>query len=271
MMPQHVDVQPVEPPPLTHPSWVEQKALAGLAARVAALARAALAGGGVTCAGSHEPQAQLRDEAVWQGGWAAEASWAQVGRWRMLFSTGAAEAMLAAQLGQDELTEHPLTELDLRLLEGPVRRLAGDLGRELQSSGAPAEIIMSRGVSSAEFSPAVVWPFAVQRGGLQGEALLLTPWEDLRELLQPEPDDRVLTPEALRQAPVLVEAILTALPVTPRELLGMQPGDVLRLGAADRLSVVTANGRPFARGRAGAKGRTLAINIQHIEPPGEAT
>jgi flagellar motor switch/type III secretory pathway protein FliN len=260
------EVVPIElrtcrpPAPLGYPTPSEQQALEAFAVRLAAVLEGALSSKGVTCACGGEVQVGEG----WDREWAAEAAWRQGALWRLRLSQGAAEAILAAQLGQDELTAHALTELDLRIMGEALGGLAREIGRELEGRGGAAEVAMSLAASPLPGEPLVIWTMTVQHGSLEGEAALVTVWEELAEVLMPETEEGVLEVEVLHGAAVTIEALLPGPPLTAGELWGMQPGDVLKLGAVDRPSVVTANGQPFARGRAGARGETLAVNIQEI-------
>ncbi|MBU0610947.1 MAG: FliM/FliN family flagellar motor C-terminal domain-containing protein, partial [Armatimonadetes bacterium] len=178
---------------------------------------------------------------------------------------GAVAALLAAQLGQDEVGEAPLSDLDLRLLQLPVRALAGELGRALGATGALSDLRMTRGVSGS-VGPVLLWRARLEHRSHKGEAVLVASWPELQVRLSTEAEPRRIGLDMVAAAPVLVEATLAAPLLTARELRDMQPGDVLIMGAGDRESLLCANGVVFARGRMGAKGTRLAINIQQIEP-----
>jgi hypothetical protein len=259
--------EPVVPPPLGYPSFAEERLLRDLAERLAAVVVAALQGSRLQ--GAAQQAGRVLDEESAVGDGVVEATWQQ-GAWRLRLSVDAAEVLLAAQLGQRELSAHALTDLDLRLLAGPVRRMAEGVGRQLLDRDLRSEVRLSRSIQPLPSGPCVSWSFTVTLGGRQGEFVLLTPWQNLRALLGAEPDDSVMEPGMLREAPVVVEALMTAPPLTPRDLLGLQPGDIVRLGALDRPSVLAANGVPFATGPVGARGMAMAVNIQTIEPLQEA-
>ena len=78
------------------------------------------------------------------------------------------------------------------------------------------------------------------------------------------PDVRVLS-----QAEVTVEALLPGPELTARELLELQPGDVICLGSAEQEALLAAEGAPVGRGRAGARQGRLAVNISEMSNTGE--
>ncbi len=252
-----------EPPSVEAPSHAQEAALQVLGARVQHLLAAAFASFGVTC--TPDPEPDWLPRRLETGFWAAAATWSHGGAWRLLLSPTGTTALLAAQLGQDELAEHALTDLDLRLLQLPARALAADLGRELRLAGGAPSPALARGPVPAGAEAVVAWRMHVAHGPAGGEVVLTVPWADLRACLTPPEGGQRLQREELADAPVVVEAVVVAPPVTPRELLEMQPGDVLALGPGDQQSILRANGAPVAWGRIGAKGATLAISIQHVE------
>lgn len=267
-MPTSDVAQRYEPPSVEAPSHAQEAVLQALGARVQHLLAAAFASFGVTCTPDAEPDWQPRR--LETGFWAAAATWSHGGDWRLLLSPKGTTALLAAQLGQDELAEHALTDLDLRLLRLPARALAADLGRELRlAAGAPSPAL-ARGPVPAVAEAVVAWRMHVAHGPVGGEVVLTVPWSDLRRCLTLPAGEQRLRRDELADAPVVVEAVVVAPPVTPRELLEMQPGDVLALGPGEQQSILRANGAPVAWGRIGAKGATLAISIQHVEGGREA-
>jgi len=252
-----------DPPSVEAPSCAQTVALQTLGVRVQQLLADACASFGVTCTPDPEPDRQPRR--LEEGFWAVAATWSHGGAWRLLLSPTAATALLAAQLGHDELAEHPLTDLDLRLLQLPARALAADVGRELRLAGGAPSPALARGPVPAGTEAVVAWRARLEHGPVGGEVVLAVPWADLGPCLMPPTEGQPLQREELADAPVVVEAVVVAPPVTPRELLEMQPGDVLALGPGDQQSILRANGAPVAWGRIGAKGATLAISIQHVE------
>ena len=265
----HPVAEPYEPPAADQPSRAERQALQALTERVRPLLAAAFGSAEVNYTLLQEPGPEWAPRPPDEGGWAIGAAWVHGGAWRLLLAPEAAAALLAAQLGQDELADHAFTDLDLRLLQLPMRSLAGELARALGVGGNAPELVLARGPAPVGVEPAVLWRVRLEHRGRAGEVLLAASWPELRAALAPPASQRRLDPRLLDGAPVGVEAFLAAPTLTARELLDMQPGDVLTLGAGDQESILTAHGLPFARGRMGAKGGRLAISIQHIEPPKE--
>ncbi len=258
-------VEPYVPPSVAQPSAAERAALQRLTERLRQQLPASFAAAGVSCALVEEPDFSRVPEVLTGGEWAAEAAWAHGGAWRLLLAPGAVAALLAAQLGQDEVREAPLSDLDLRLLQLPVRTLAAELGRALGASGAPPDLRMARGVPDGG-GPALRWRARLEHRAHAGEVVLVASWPELQAVLSAGAEPQRMGLDMVAEAAVLVEATLAAPQLTARELRDMQPGDVLIMGAGDRESLLCANGVVFARGRMGAKGTRLAINIQQIEP-----
>lgn len=263
---EHIAI-PYTPPPAHHPTAEQGRALDAFAGRVLSLLQGALSRAGAGCAPASDPGLTWEPAPLWELEWATQAAWTQAARWRLLLAEGATEALLAAHLGQDSLAQHALTDLDLRLLELPVGSLVAGLAAELPASGSSPEVTMSRGGAPAETAPAVAWSVVVRHGPAEGQALLVAPWDELSPVISPPADEQRLRTADLQHAPVTVEAITAAGHLTPRELLDMQPGDVLDLGPAEQLSLLLANGRAFARGRPGAKGTHLAMSIHELNSP----
>jgi len=266
----HDIAEPYDVPSVTEPSRAQREALLARAERVGRVLPAGLGLAGLSGSVVAAPGPEWLPEAAPMGnGWAVAATWGQDGAWRLLLTSEAVSLVLAAQLGQDELADHCITDLDLRLLQLPVRALANELARELPAGGGTAGLALTHPPGPAGHEAVATWRVRLEHGGQGGEMLLAIAWEALSAMLAPPADETRLAREEVIGAPVLVEAMLAGPALTARELAEMEPGDVVALGAGEHTSVLRANGLPFARGRIGAKGARLAVNIQEIEPATE--
>lgn len=254
------------PPSVDEPSGRQLALLQELAPVVQKALSDAFRRCGIVCLSHGEGSLQDGDECPEGATPAVVADWWQGTGWRLSMSAGAAEAVLAAQLGHQTLVEHALTDLDLRLLEIPVRYLCAELARQEALGPLRREIVLQRESWEGDHAPSFAWRARLQHGGLSAGLTLQGQWPELAEALTPAVDERRLEPSQLRDATVLAEAVVPGPVLTVGDLTQLQPGDVLTLGGLEHLSLLRAQGRPVARGRIGVKGSRLAINITNISP-----
>jgi flagellar motor switch protein FliM len=108
-------------------------------------------------------------------------------------------------------------------------------------------------------------------GGVSGPLAVEVAWEELRPRLGAmvsQPGG--VAAEALQEAQVAVEVMFPPQSLTAAELLGLQPGDVIRLGAANRPVWLRVGSKWIGRGRAGAQGKQLAVSVTGLHSKEES-
>ncbi|MEN6642645.1 MAG: FliM/FliN family flagellar motor switch protein [Armatimonadia bacterium] len=244
------------------PAPAEERALTALAARLHAVVTASLNRFSSLQARVGEVRWELREPE--QRSCAIEAWWGQPGlEWVLLMDHAAAETVLAGMLGYGALAPRErLTATDLELLQLPLRDLAGQVQAEFAQPVGAVAIGETRQLPGTE---CVCLHFEIGIGESTGEGMLLVAWESLRRLYRDAGrESATIDLGALEQAVVRLEAMMPGVDLTLRELLDLQPGDVLQLGALDLQAAVTANGHAFARGKVGAKGERLAVHVTEV-------
>ena len=254
------------PPSVDEPSGSQLAVLRELAPVVMQALGDAFRRCGVACLSCDD--GAFADEDEHPAGEAAvvEATWWQGAGWQLFFSAGAAEATLAAQLGHQTLVQHALTDLDLRLLEIPVRTLCQELARQEALGPVRRAVSVTRGNWGGDGVGTFAWRVRLQHGGVTGDVVLRAQWRELADALAPAGDGGRLRRGQLLHAPVLAEVVVPGPSLTVGDLAQLQPGDVLTLGSLEHLSQLRAHGRAVAAGRVGVKGSRLAINITNISP-----
>lgn len=252
----------IQIPSVEAPTPAEKCALTALAERLQSVAASALSRFSALPARVGEvrweigaPDSQAR---------AIEARWGQPDlQWVLLMEYRAAEAVLAGMLGFSTLAPSEcLTPTDLELLQLPLRQLAGQMQAELAQ---PAGAVDLGDVGQLPRAECVCLRFDISVGESVGTAMLLVAWESLRRLYRrADAGSRTLGLRALEGVSMRLDASMPGGEPTLQQLLDLQPGDVLQLGPLDLQTVVTANGKDFARGKVGAKGEHLAVHITEI-------
>ncbi len=245
-------------------SYSQRQALDKMQAQIQQGWRAGWAKAGVQ--GSDLEAAELWAQPPWQAQPSSGvfAQWQQELLWHIYLSPEAVQALLSAQLGQEELSAHEVTELDLRLLQIPLRQFAVHWAEGLSLRRAPGEILLKR--SGFLSSPPLLlgWTGVLAYGRHQGPVWLATAWEAFAVWLQPPAAAHKLTMEALAHLPLEAEVVLTGPVLSARELLDMQPQDILLLGQADKNAFLSVHQRLIGWGHLGAKGNYLALHIHHM-------
>ena len=191
--------------------------------------------------------------------------------WQMIVPKSGVEAIVAGLLGFPELRpDQPLGAVDRGLIEMVLTELAREASRELNLPPSEARALWTDGTCCPQ--PALPFmQFALSlRIGDQSHAVFATVgWDDLLAHLRPAAARGMADLGLVSQAEVTVEALLPGPELTARELLELQPGDVICLGIAEQEALLTAEGVAVGRGRAGARSGRVAVNISEMSDTGE--
>jgi len=216
--------------------------------------------------GGHLEAAQLWGQPPWNEEplLGVSAHWQQELPWHIYLSAEAVQALLGAQLGQEELSAHEITELDLRLLQISMQKFAAHWSQGLSLRRPPSEIVLKRGGFFSFPQRLLGWTGALCYGKHHGCVWLATELEALGTWLQPPSGAQQLPLEAIASLPVEVEVMLQGPVLSVQELLSLQPQDILLLGQADKNSFLCAHQRLIGWGHLGAKGHHLALHIRQM-------
>ena len=184
------------------------------------------------------------------------------------------------------LPDRPITDIEGRLLVKLVTPLLGLL-KEACGPGEPIDFAVSEVRTSAQLfqsaaphDPLVLATFDVRMGETSGHMRLATPCATIEPLLERfgvPAHPAVQTPESnpgqisrsLSEAQLDVVADLAVTQITVRELMDLEPGDLLKTGAEmDSEATVYVEGIPKFKGKPGRNRRNKAILISRPIEPG---
>ena len=209
---------------------------------------------------------QIPEDQSWTLQWGAPGP-----QWQLLLPVPAVEGLLAGLLGCAQLRpDHPLTATDRALLGLVVTELARETSRELHLPPTEACAVLPPRTYGSPSSPsqrhfALSLEVAARSHSVQARVA----WDDWLAQQQREQLPVGLDVRLLSEAKVTVEALLPGPELTARELLELQPGDVICMGLAEQEALLAAEGVPVGRGRAGARAGRLAVNVSEMSNTGE--
>ena len=119
-------------------------------------------------------------------------------------------------------------------------------------------------------TPALVLTYGIAGDVAETELKLLLPLEPLaRAVAAAGAGAPSALPETLREVSVEIAVHLGGATIALRDLLALEPGDVIPLEASPSTPVsVEVEGRPVGRGRLGVVDRTLAVSLESVPPSG---
>lgn len=239
-------------------------------ARAVSRALSSLLAQGISCAAQDAARQGDADQTPEDQSWTLQ--WGAPGpQWELLLPVSAAEGLLAGLLGCVQLRpDHPLTATDCALLRLVVAELARETSRELHLPPADSCAVLPPRTYGSPLSPSLRhFALSLEVAGRSHSVHARVAWDDLLTQRQGAPSVGALDARVLSEAKVTVEALLPGPELTARELLELQPGDVICLGLAEQEALLTAEGVPVGRGRAGARAGRLAVNISELSNTGE--
>ncbi len=152
------------------------------------------------------------------------------------------------------------TEIDLALLDAWAQRSLSQVARALDAD-APVSVSRGGGLPDDLADEAIIVAELTFAADRPAGVVVLDP--ELTPQHRGEPSARLADyPEHLLSAAIRADAIITTEPVPIRDLLQLEPGDVLLVGDQDEIRAqVRAGGSTMAAGRPGARADLRAVRI----------
>lgn len=212
------------------------------------------------------------------GGDAEEREWAAAvagdgeRRWVLVAPPATGELLVAAALGL-EPGQPGCGSVDAAVLH----LMTESLVRAAWSATSPSRAAVVEGLPAGGACGAMAglqlrYPVQLTVGLAAAEMRLVGSWAAWRPPRggPTSPGGAGLTLDGLAAATVAVEAVLPGAEVGACDLLRLALGDVIPLGAATQGVLLRINGETVGLGRAGARGRHLAVNLVQVQPKKES-
>lgn len=186
-------------------------------------------------------------------------------QWQLCLPEPAVSEVLAGLLGQATLAAgQALTPTDLALLDLQAVQIARQVSQDLQLPPSASHSV-AVGAGLLPPSPRVGFDLTLVSGSLATPLQLVAGWAQISEFSPLRAGaEASLSAADVSHARLTVEAILPGPTLVARDLLGLQPGDIVQLGNLQRPTILRIAGRPIAVGRAGARAGALAVSIHEV-------